>query len=205
MTLPCTLDPLGSGAKWKPDTVVYRGENGAAPKTLHLQSGLYYIEAIGGGGAASYSVTLVTMGSGGGSGAVIRGIYRLSAGEYIAQSGIRGDDSNMTTVPQGTVMPSGGEAGLRRASNNEVIVVAYGGGGATRSSPGGAGGLSLTSNYQVGELDTRINGNPGANGTGWTAGKGGDSVWETYGKGATGNAVGSGTHGIVTIRYIGAY
>lgn len=203
MGIPCSLNTFGSlpGNKG----VLYRGENGAPPKTLRLQAGLYYIEAIGGGGAASYSVAGVTMGSGGGSGAVIRGIFRLPAGEYIAYSGIRGDDSNMTQVPQGTVMPSGGEAGLRRASNNEVIVIAYGGKGATRSKPYGAGGGSLTSAYQVGELDTRIDGKPGANGGPWSTGGGGDSVWMGFGKGARGNNVGSGTHGIVTINYIGPY
>lgn len=51
MAIPCSLDPLGIQDQnyVKPNTIVYNA-SGAAPITIKLMRGVYFIEAVGGGG-----------------------------------------------------------------------------------------------------------------------------------------------------------
>lgn len=59
MAIPCSLDPLGIQDQnyVKPNTVVF-DSNGGAPVTMKLMRGVYFIEAIGGGGGP-HTVSLV--------------------------------------------------------------------------------------------------------------------------------------------------
>lgn len=51
MAIPCSLDPLGTQDQnyVKPNTIVYNA-SGATPITIKLMRGVYFIEAVGGGG-----------------------------------------------------------------------------------------------------------------------------------------------------------
>ncbi len=192
---------MQGGAPYEPGTAVYFAEGGA-PVTLKLVKGIYFIEAVGGGGGASYSKVGSGMGSGGGSGGCIRGYYRLAKGVYNLTSGRRGDDSNMTNIPNYEQSPSGEMSSVHTADGTAVCI-GYGGTGAKRASPQGYGGSTYTNpTYQDGALVTNLGGNNGGVGSLWTAAKGGASVYNGYGKGGDGNAPNQGTNGFLKITYL---
>lgn len=192
---------LGGGDKIEPNTVIYNA-SGAAPITIKLTKGVYFIEAVGGGGGASYSKPAAGMGSGGGSGGCIRGYYRLARGFYNITSGRRGDDSNMTNIPYYEQSPSGEMASVHTLEGT-AIIIGYGGTGAKRASPQGYGGSTYTNPaYQEGNLVTNVGGNNGGVGGLWSAAKGGASVYNGFGKGGDGNDPNKGTNGLLKITYI---
>lgn len=201
--IPCTLDPLGSHEQnyIEPNTVVYFAEGGSVT-SFEMQKGVYFIEAVGGGGGASYSVAGSGMGSGGGSGGCIRGYYNIPKGRYSLYSGRKGDDSNMTNIPKYERSPSGEKSGVD-LENGVSICIAYGGEGAKRASPYGVGGGTYSNpSFQTGDIVSNITGANGANGGLWSIGKGGASIYGGYGKGGDGNAPLSGTNGFLKITYI---
>lgn len=200
-----SLHPLGRVYNpYKPNQIIISasGQNEAMVADFDLPAGTYYIEAIGGGGAGSHSVSLVAMGSGGGSGGIIAGYFRIPQGRYSFTSGIKGYDSNMDSVPQNTVMPSGGTAGLYNQNKKEWVALAHGGSGATRPVPAGTAGQVISSRYQVGNLTAFSAGANGTNGGGWSAGVGGGSIYNGFGKGGDGNAKNSNTHGWFKLVYV---
>lgn len=153
--------------------------------TLNIdKSDLYTITLVGGGGNAYYKTTgdadggyAYTRGWGGGSGAVFRGTFSLTAGNY--------------TVTVGGVA---GTSSISDPFGNEIVSV--GGGTNAGSWAVGNGGAvaTINSNYVARDININKAGNNGLTAKGdWGKGygTGGASLWTGYGTGQSINADGS--------------
>jgi len=158
--------------------------NIAGTYTIEVETGLYRLTLVGGGGNAYYATTgdadggyAYTRGWGGGSGGAFSGVVSLPKGTYTVVIGGVTGSSYITD------------------STGEPVLSVGGGGNAAKWAVGTAGTApTVNPNYNV--LETTINkaGNAGLTAKGdWGGGygTGGASVYSSYGTGASINSDGS--------------
>lgn len=135
-----------------------------------FKAGKYHIDIVGAGASGESSGGGHPYNAGGGSGAYVYGVKEITEGTYDIVVGKGG---------HAPIVSSGQDGG-----DSSVFGEIAGGGknGNQSTTTGGAGGTATTTLKY-------INGNKGGGGNGWAA-KGGESVYQGYGKGgsASGNA-----------------
>ena len=158
--------------------------NTAGTYTIKVESGLYRLTLVGGGGNAYYATTgdadggyAYTRGWGGGSGGAFSGVISLPKGTYTVVIGGVAGSSYITD------------------STGETVLTVGGGGNAGSWAVGTAGTAPTVSlNYNVLEATVNKAGNAGLTAKGdWGGGygTGGASVYNGYGTGASINSGGS--------------
>lgn len=157
MTIPCSLNPLGSlPSPYKPDEVLCNLSNGQSADVT-FYPGVYYIEAQGAGGSGGcYGIFGWGRGNGGGSGAGFKGKIRIYYKTVL----------NISTGVKG-VVPSGSGGGGGAGGDTVISHIMLCGGG-----PGGTGGEAVSrvaggkltvyknSNYAIIEQEYLGDGNP---------------------------------------------
>ena len=213
MTIPCSLDPLGSAEQnpFKKGQIIVSASASAAITSIVLHRGLYKIELVGGGGGQGGFATAsgYAFGSGGGgSGSCFVGTLRVkdlrqTFDYYAGHVG----STNRGYVGVGT---DGTNSWISEQGNLNVRLYCNSAGTGSKGWDGyGTGGTivdagSFVSKY-ITNTEVRHNGlNGTAGGVVGNFGTGGASLLLGYGRGA-GPKGNDGTAGFVRISYLGAY
>lgn len=184
------------------DQVIFEQATAGSYNATILAPGLYEIIAVGGGGGCGQmalggqSYTIAVSASGG-SGAVVQGIFRLSAGTLPITVGALGTSKDMNNVAGESPTTSGG-------STTVGTICSVGGGGGGKAGWGNpviqqGGAAGVVNSYDSAALVSSIlisNGNAGTFNRWYTGNKDGtattsvvQSPYPPYGSGSAGSAV----------------
>ena len=209
MGIPCSFDPLGSGASGYKEGEVLVDDRSGTSTWIEInikQDGIYKLDLTAAGGWGGWRAnSLSACGGGGGSGVYLEVEIYLKKGRYwysVAPGSLTARNGSTFTA----TMPY---------SDDTTILATQGGAGATNRELG-AGGTGWIANNPFGHIRiiSQRNGNPGTRGGSGAVGIGGASVdpLDVYGKGGDGTCQSGtttpqipGNSGRVFIQYLRPY